>query len=419
MLNATDYKSQARALQSSGYATDPQYANKLINLIESEGLATWDNDTKGNVNMSYKIINMWTPSSMFNVKAPYAMNPKYLTIHNTGNTASARNEISYMNSNWNQTSYHVAIDENEVVQAIPFNRNAWHAGDGQGQGNRASIGVEIARSMDNGYSGSMSERYLQGQENATLYSAHVLLQYGWGTDRLRQHWHWSRKDCPHKMRAHGYWDWFVRRVQQHMDAIKGGASSGVSKPTTTAPKANAQKASNGKYTVKKGDTLWGIATANKTTVDALKSLNNLKSATIQPGQTLTVKKVSTSRDRSTWGWHWSGTFTVTANEGVAVYAAGPGIKAKNLVDKASFLAKGTFVNFDHLFMIDGYWWIRFKYAAKGSSTAYFFAPIGRKLTGVGFATANKRKQLWGTVTKLNAKENKSGVTNWHVKEAVK
>src|SRR5699024_4141733 len=51
VFSATDYKSQSKALQSSGYATDPQYANKLINLIESEGLASWD-DEQGEQTMS-------------------------------------------------------------------------------------------------------------------------------------------------------------------------------------------------------------------------------------------------------------------------------------------------------------------------------------------------------------------------------
>lgn len=366
--------------------------------------------------MAYSIVNMWTPSSMFNVKAPYAMSPKYLTIHNTGNTATARNEGSYMNSNWNQTSYHVAIDDKQAVQLIPFNRNAWHAGDGQGQGNRASIGIEICYSIDNGYSGAMSERYLQAQENATLYAANVLLQFKWGVDRLKQHWHWSRKDCPHKMRAHGYWDWFVKRVQQHMDAIKKGASTGFAKPTTTAPKANAQKAKNGKYRVKKGDTLWGIATANKTTVDALKKLNNLKSANIKPGQTLTVKNISTTRDRSTWGWHWSGTFTADAD--IAIYRGDQHMNPKYQV--ADGLKKGQFLNFDHLFMNSkGYWVLRVKYAQPSAVDDYFFMPVGRKKTGVGFATANNNGELWGTVTKLNSNEKKSGVTNWHKKEAVK
>jgi len=416
VLNATDYKTQAKALQACGYATDPQYANKLINLIESEDLASWDKKDGGNTNMSYKIVNAWTPSSMFNVKAPYAMTPKYLTIHNTGNTASARNEAAYMNGNWNQTSYHVAIDDKEVVQLISFGRNAWHAGDGQGQGNRASIGIEICYSMDNGYSGSMSERYLKAQENAALYSAHVLIQFNWGTDRLRQHWHWSRKDCPHKMRAHGYWDWFVERVQQHMNAIKGGSSTGVAKQTQTTPKANAQKATNGTYTVKKGDTLWGIATANKTNVEALKKLNNLKSSNIKPGQTLKVKKVAQTRDRSTWGWHWSGTFT--ANDDIAIYRGDQHMNPKYQVKDG--LKKGQFLNFDHLFLNSkGYWVLRVKYAQPSAVDDYFFMPVGRKKTGVGFATANKNNELWGKVTKLNTDEKKSGVTNWHKKEAVK
>lgn len=421
VISATDYVSQVKALDTSPYATDTQYGAKLLRIINENKLYEWDNNHSERTGrtVGYQLINAWTPSSLYHIKSPRAMTPKTITIHDTGNTASADNESRYMDSNNNPTSYHVVIDDKKVIQKIPFNRIAWAAGDGAwGPGNSSSIHIETSFSMDNGYYGKMSERYIQARINTAEYVAYVLIQYGWGVGHLRQHYDWSRKDCPHKLRNLGQWQWFVNYVQSFINKIKGGKVAAAPKPSKTAPKANTQKASNGSYTVKKGDTLWGIATANKTTVDALKKLNNLKTNTLSIGQKLTVKKVTKTKDRSTSGWHWSGTFTVTANDGIAVYRSGPGIKAKNLVDAGSFLKKGQFVNFDHIFMIDGYWWIRFKYAAKGSSTAYFFAPIGRKLTGVGFATANKNKDLWGTVTKLNAKEAKSGVKNWHVKEAV-
>ena len=43
----------------------------------------------------------WCPSSKYSIKSPYSMTPQYITIHNTANDASARNEVSYMNSNNN------------------------------------------------------------------------------------------------------------------------------------------------------------------------------------------------------------------------------------------------------------------------------------------------------------------------------
>ena len=216
-----------------------------------------ENTTKGNdIVANYKIVNKWTPKSMYGTKAPYAMTPQYITVHNTGNTASARNEIAYMNSNWNQTSYHVAIDDKEAVQAIPFNRNAWHAGDGQGNGNRKSIGIEICYSMDNGYSGAKSARYKKAEENAALYIAHVLHQYGWGLSRLKSHRDWSGKDCPHKMHATGTYQAFRNRVQAHLNAIKKGSSA--SKPAAVKPKPSPAKkpAGTGGWKKNKHGTWW-------------------------------------------------------------------------------------------------------------------------------------------------------------------
>lgn len=188
--------------------------------------------------MAYKIINSWLPASKYNLKAPFAMDPEYITVHNTGNTASAREEAAYHNSNNSETSYHVVIDENEVHQLIPFSRNAWHSGDGRGNGNMKSIGIEIARSMDNGYSGPKSQRYMQAEENAALYIAHVMHERGWDMSRLKRHYDWSGKDCPHKMHATGTYQQFRDKVQKHLVALNNGnktQTGTVNKPVQKAP----------------------------------------------------------------------------------------------------------------------------------------------------------------------------------------
>ena len=42
VLTATNYKQAAQALQTAGYATDPNYANKIISVIESYDLEQYD-----------------------------------------------------------------------------------------------------------------------------------------------------------------------------------------------------------------------------------------------------------------------------------------------------------------------------------------------------------------------------------------
>lgn len=44
IIGETDYKKACRALQAAGYATDPQYANTLIRVIEQNNLQSWDEE---------------------------------------------------------------------------------------------------------------------------------------------------------------------------------------------------------------------------------------------------------------------------------------------------------------------------------------------------------------------------------------
>lgn len=131
-------------------------------------------------------------SSKYKVKCPYSMTPKYVTFHNTDNSASAKNEIKYMITNNNQTSFHVAVDDIEAIQGIPFNRNAWHCGDGNKDGNRSSIGVEICYNK----LGKNDAKFKKAEENAVKVCAQLLKQFNLGIDRLKPHKHWSGKNCP-------------------------------------------------------------------------------------------------------------------------------------------------------------------------------------------------------------------------------
>ena len=163
--------------------------------------------------MSYTFRQNLVSSSKYSIKCPYSMDAQYITIHNTSNSASADAEIRYMINNDNQTSYHVCVDEKEVIQAIPFNRNAWHAGDGgSGTGNRKSIGIEIARST-----GDLN-LFKQAEQNCAEYVAKLLKERGWGIDRVKRHKDWSGKNCPHKTMEKG-WQRFLNMIQTELNKL--------------------------------------------------------------------------------------------------------------------------------------------------------------------------------------------------------
>ena len=158
-----------------------------------------------------EIIKNLCPSNKYSIKCPYPMTPEYITIHNTANDASAQNEVNYMLNNNNETSYHFAVDDKEIIQAIPLNRNAWHAGDGgSGTGNRKTIGIEIC------YSKSGGDRFVAAMHNAAELTASLLIKYGWGTERVKKHQDWSGKNCPHRILSDYGWGYFLNLVSQYL-----------------------------------------------------------------------------------------------------------------------------------------------------------------------------------------------------------
>ena len=162
------------------------------------------------------------------------MSAQGITIHNTANDASAKNEVSYMISNNNKVSYHYAVDDVRAVQGLPLDRNAWHAGDGgSGFGNRYTIGIEIC------YSKSGGDRFLAAEKNAAELTARLMLQYGWGMDKvgtktINTHQSRSGKYCPHRTLDLGI-ERFWNIVRQKYAELSGQQAPEVTPAPQPAP----------------------------------------------------------------------------------------------------------------------------------------------------------------------------------------
>lgn len=173
-----------------------------------------------------KVTVMELPKNKYGIKASNHMVAKGFTIHNTYNDAKAENEIKYMHSNNESVSYHYAVDESNIIQGLPLDRNGWHAGDGSnGYGNRNTWGVEIC------YSKSGGERYDKAETNAIMFVAKRLHELGWGVDKVWKHQDWSGKYCPHRIldRSRG-WEGIIKAIGDELKRLKGSKPSVKPKP---------------------------------------------------------------------------------------------------------------------------------------------------------------------------------------------
>ena len=159
------------------------------------------------------IVKNLVSESKYSVKCPYAMTPEFVVVHNTANDASAQNEVKYMVSNNNQVSFHFAVDDKEIVQGLPLDRNAWACGDGaNGKGNRKGIQIEIC------YSKSGGARFENAEKNAAKFIAQLLKERGWGVDKVKKHQDFSNKYCPHRTLDKG-WASFVNMVKDYLNEL--------------------------------------------------------------------------------------------------------------------------------------------------------------------------------------------------------
>ncbi len=134
------------------------------------------------------------------------MNPNKIVIHNTANTALARNEVLYLNSitNTSSTSFHFAVDDTSIYQAIPLNIYAHHAGNLEV--NKESIGIEIARSTST--DNAIKDKAINNAQKLIR-----LLQMKYNISDLMTHKDVTGKHCPHDILDRYMIDVFYKELE--------------------------------------------------------------------------------------------------------------------------------------------------------------------------------------------------------------
>jgi N-acetylmuramoyl-L-alanine amidase len=164
-----------------------------------------------------KIIEDFIPAGRRNRPGTKLTGPKYITIHDTANPAKGANALMHAkylkgdDAANRPASWHFTVDDQNVVQHIPLNEVAWHAGDGsKGPGNTSSIAIEICENADGDRT--------KAEANAAELVAHLLKQFGLSIDAVVQHNRWTGKDCPRIIRHRsGGWEAFLTAVRKHLN----------------------------------------------------------------------------------------------------------------------------------------------------------------------------------------------------------
>lgn len=151
---------------------------------------------------------------------------KSITIHQTGNTdvgADAERHHSYLRngSGGGKVSWHYTVDEQEAIQSFRDNRVTWHSA--TKTGNETSIGIEMCIDADRvGENVMGSKNYKKTIENTQKLVAIKLHEHGLKVTDIKQHFDWSKKNCPRQLREglHGVtWGQFLEGVKAQYKAL--------------------------------------------------------------------------------------------------------------------------------------------------------------------------------------------------------
>ena len=116
-LSVTDYKGWAKGLKAAGYATNPQYANKLIEIIQLYKLYQYDNAKSYDKFMSQRTKDHQVEGTSLHVIRIY--NKNYYLLARSGDTFKSIGDevgISYRKiAKYNERDKHDRLVEGEII----------------------------------------------------------------------------------------------------------------------------------------------------------------------------------------------------------------------------------------------------------------------------------------------------------------
>lgn len=148
------------------------------------------------------------PTSNKQARPGKIITPKGITYHNTGNpnkAADAKMHTEYVDSPHGFSSWHITIDQFEIIQELPFNEESYHAGDGgNGPGNMTQISIELCENAN----------WQKVRMNGIKFGVWLINEL-WKDKSAQQivhpHKKWSNKYCPRIILNEG-WEQFVRDI---------------------------------------------------------------------------------------------------------------------------------------------------------------------------------------------------------------
>lgn len=156
--------------------------------------------------------------------------PEYIVVHYTAGTTSKAGQAETVRKHFNnmttKASAHFVVDDSKVIQLLPIEKGAWHAG--QKKMNMNSIGIEMCSNIKTTkpYSKLTPEDpwyfTIETLQNTEELIADLMILYDIPIDKVIRHYDVTKKKCPAPfVKDEQAWFNFKKRIIEKVDEIKG------------------------------------------------------------------------------------------------------------------------------------------------------------------------------------------------------